>query len=461
VPKLKKKAAPQPKLIGFRVPVLHQEEIETSEDAAVDDYLENIRQHDSEFLQTATFAHREIDVELGDGGHVQQKFESLSVKERKKASSMLDVSTGDADDSDVDGPGEFDDNDSDDSSIDELDGDDDGDDDDEEDEDEDEEVTMTAMDDETLAILLSKQEELGIGSDELLLYDDGVDASVARAAHRYANEAPKKSHRMRKDNFPSATLMADVLDQDPYNGFDIMDFERPSLRKKKGKKGLPFDVSDDELRETIEAAWENDRSKKKERKVEREELRVQGLLGSKSVPSKYGEGMTIWDIGKVFESFLGSEEEERSFPPMDKRRRKMIHEIATEFNLKTKSIGAGNNRFTKIIKTRSTTRYMENRFVARARKINMGFFPRTDAQSKGKGKVVRVARGGGGGSAAVRYRDGDVVGGAAPEIGVENKGRAMLEKMGWSSGTGLGAGNNKGILLPITHVVKNTKTGLG
>lgn len=321
-------------------------------------------------------------------------------------------------------------------------------------------MTTNATVDETLAILLSKQEELGIGSDELLLYDDGVDASVARAAKRYAKEAPKKSRRTAKDTFPSATLLADVLEQDPYGGFDVMDFERPSLRKKKGKKGLPFDVSDDELRESVEATWENDRSKKKERKLEREELRAQGLLGSKSVTNKYGEGMTIWQIGKEFESFLGSEEEEKAFPPMDKRHRKMIHEIAMEFNLRTESIGAGNDRYTKLIRTRTTTRYMENRFVDRARKINMGFFPRTDAQAKGK-RALRVVSRSGGNLNAVRYRDGDIVGGAAPEIGVENRGRAMLEKMGWSSGMALGVGDNKGILEPIAHIVKNTKTGLG
>jgi hypothetical protein len=67
----------------------------------------------------------------------------------------------------------------------------------------------------------------------------------------------------------------------------------------------------------------------------------------------------------------------------------------------------------------------------------------------------------GGGMAAASYRDGDVVGAAAPEIGAGNKGRAMLEKMGWSSGTALGALNNKGILQPVAHVVKNTKAGLG
>ena len=38
----------------------------------------------------------------------------------------------------------------------------------------------------------------------------------------------------------------------------------------------------------------------------------------------------------------------------------------------------------------------------------------------------------------------------------------MLEKMGWSKGMVLGAlGNERGILQPIEHVVKNSRAGLG
>lgn len=58
-----------------------------------------------------------------------------------------------------------------------------------------------------------------------------------------------------------------------------------------------------------------------------------------------------------------------------------------------------------------------------------------------------------------RNKEGAIVGGQAKPLGAENKGRAMMEKMGWSSGTGLGK-QMGGILEPITHVVKNTKTGL-
>lgn len=89
-----------------------------------------------------------------------------------------------------------------------------------------------------------------------------------------------------------------------------MDFERPSLQKKpKGRKGkLVIDNSDSELEASMQKAWDNDRVKKKERKQEREELRAQGLLGSKNgkvdMKAKYKEGMAIHEVKEAMKAFL-------------------------------------------------------------------------------------------------------------------------------------------------------------
>lgn len=60
-----------------------------------------------------------------------------------------------------------------------------------------------------------------------------------------------------------------------------------------------------------------------------------------------------------------------------------------------------------------------------------------------------------------RYQDGDIVGKDASEIDKDNKGRMMLERLGWIAGSGLGAADNKGIEVPIMAVIKTTKLGLG
>lgn len=147
---------------------------------------------------------------------------------------------------------------------------------------------------------------------------------------------------------------------------------------------------------------------------------------------------------------------------MDKTYRKVVHEIANAFNLKSKSAGKGATRFPVVYRTQRTVLYTETAFRRVEGRVAR-YLPRSDV--KGKRPAGRATRGGfgggGGGGGGGGYRDGDIVGGSAKELGIENRGRAMLEKMGWSSGTALGALNNKGILEPVSHVVKTTKAGLG
>lgn len=170
------------------------------------------------------------------------------------------------------------------------------------------------MNDEQIARPLAKQEELGMGSAELMLFnEDGVDEDeeFPRTAFN-PMMLPSRKHQSRvgvskreRGEFPQASLLADA-----YDGFDVMDFDRPSLKKKpKGRKGkLEFDLSDSDLEASMQMAWDNDRVKKKERKQEREELRAQGLLGSKNgkpdLKQKYKEGMGIHAVKEEIKIFL-------------------------------------------------------------------------------------------------------------------------------------------------------------
>ncbi|KAL8971214.1 MAG: hypothetical protein Q9183_001162 [Haloplaca sp. 2 TL-2023] len=341
------------------------------------------------------------------------------------------------------------------------------------------------MTDERIAQILSKQEELGLGSGELLLFDgeDNEDegdlpTSWSRKSAPTAN-APKAARRSRRGqrgggnkhhfgfDFPSATLFADVLEQDPYGGFDVMDQERPSLRKKqKGRRGGPvFDLSDNELEVSLQMAWEKDRSKKKLRKEEREELRAQGLLGRQNdgdVRFKHLEGISFNNVKDELMDFLLSRRQSLAFPPMAHKDRKMIHEMGNLLRLKSKSSGNGKNRFPVLYKTSRTGNFDEGAFNKMESLLaSRRFLPRKNGKGSQKAAGAKSSRAGGGAVAGVSYMDGEIVGAAAPEIGVENRGRAMLEKMGWSKGTALGALNNKGMLQPVTHVVKTTKAGLG
>lgn len=136
----------------------------------------------------------------------------------------------------------------------------------------------------------------------------------------------------------------------------------------------------------------------------------------------------------------------------------MVHEMAHVLKLKSRSFGKDGARFPVLVKTDEVSLYDEK--VVDALERRFGFRTRKAKGPRNQESKSRNPRGVGGQS-RFTYQDGDVVGAAAPELGVENKGRAMLEKMGWSKGTALGAINNKGIMQPLAHVVRNSKAGLG
>lgn len=343
-----------------------------------------------------------------------------------------------------------------------------------EDEEEETEEDDEEIDDETLARVLQKQEELGLGSDEVLLYagDEHFDAPFSYKSTSFGNSSKFKKKQQsrgrgnREPSFPSASALADALDMDPYGGFDIMDTERPSLRiKKKGRRGqMPPELEDSDLNDQLQNAWENDRAKKRLKKAEREELRQRGLLGRKGkgpdLKVRYQGGVAMEDVVEEIREFLMGDMQTLSLPPMDAHRRATVHQAAAFFNLTSRSRGDGQNRFTVLSKTTRTRSYTDDEFdTAIQRK---GFLKRLQGplHSQGGARKGGTFRTGARNKPQTGYKDGETVGADAPALGPENKGHALLSKMGWSTGMGLGALDNKGILQPIPHTVKTNKAGL-
>jgi hypothetical protein len=146
---------------------------------------------------------------------------------------------------------------------------------------------------------------------------------------------------------------------------------------------------------------------------------------------------------------------------MNSKDRKVVHDLANLLSLQSRSRGSGSARFPIIHKTSRTFKFTERNISRVDDVFSQGRFSgHFGKHCNGKRTRERNKNGRRRQNAAVSYMDGDIVGASAPEIGADNKGRAMLEKMGWSTGTALGA-VNKGILQPVAHVVKNSRTGLG
>lgn len=249
--------------------------------------------------------------------------------------------------------------------------------------------------------------------------------------------------------------------------FESPNWEQPIIcRPKRGKgtqqqKRVLYRNCDSDLETQLQTSWENDRLKKKERKKQREELRALGILGKNATLNdlsvKYSSGMNMEEIGEELRTFFQNGDELISFPPMDLHARKIIHELANRFNLKSKSIGKADQRRPVLYRTIRTLPYAEGAFNQALGRIQRRFIPRLDTKGK-RNKKSQVS--GGSNKTVANYQEGEIVGAAAPELGTENRGRAMLERMGWSSGTALGTVNNKGILQPVTHTMKRSKAGL-
>ncbi|KAI5361728.1 putative G-patch domain, R3H domain, R3H domain superfamily protein [Septoria linicola] len=346
------------------------------------------------------------------------------------------------------------------------------------------------MTDEQIARLLAKQEEFGMDGDELML-DDGMygsddgfgDVNAARhGLSNLTNLAPgrvpnkngmRKRARDKKNNFVSASLLADTVEQYGEHGFDIMDFERPSLRPlKKGRKGqLPAEletISDDDLKQSLSEQWNKDRSKKAQKKLEREELRREGLLGSSGkkgrshLGTKYPLGMNMRQVHDELRDFLQDEElQQRSFPPMDKTDRAALHNICNALNLTSRSQGAGKTRFPVISKTSRTGGYSDEIFMKIIQASSRGFLSnRATAKKFAKKASKGPGRGGGFSKDAVTVRHGEVVGGAAPEISHMSFGAKLMAKHGWTKGMGLGK-DNDGRTVPVEQIMRIGTAGLG
>lgn len=313
------------------------------------------------------------------------------------------------------------------------------------------------LDDEELARTLAKQEKLGLGDDYADSEDElemGLEVKVQR---KKKGSSKMAKIFQKKGQYPSASLMADAFDE-----FDLLDLQG----------SVAPQVSDPELQEAMQMSFQKDRLKKVEKKKQREAHRAQGLLGKKINPEdlqfKYPVGMRNDELADELEQFLMGTDEQLVLPPFDKACRRIIHVVADKLNLKSQSAGSGMSRHAVLYRTGKTMTYDEQSFTrATNRLIGMQFFARVDVDQElvrerkavlsSKPNNIKAKRG----RNAISYREGEIVGQNATELGQENKGRLLLEKMGWTKGMALGTHENKGIMVPIGHVVKKTKAGLG
>lgn len=219
-----------------------------------------------------------------------------------------------------------------------------------------------------------------------------------------------------------------------------------------------------ELRESLMEQFHYQKQSKRLKKLRKKEKKLLDALNNLTLMDKYEYSLHIKEIKQEFETFLhDANRETLSFPPLDGHGNKTLSKLANNYNMKCiKAGGNGTALYMKIAKTRKTFRYVPDYqligYIMKQRPV----FRRADVKPRTKDEIIetdddKMRRGP---KSNAYVREGDVVGGLAPEISQNNIGRKMLEMLGWLRGEGLGALGNKGISTPVLATVKKSKAGL-
>ncbi|XDT31827.1 G-patch domain [Nakaseomyces glabratus] len=216
---------------------------------------------------------------------------------------------------------------------------------------------------------------------------------------------------------------------------------------------------DNETMETLQAKL----SKRMENKAKKRRLKEDFIdkenMNSDDLFLKYPYGFHVQNIRDEFELFLTRNKDRMSFPPLDPHGNKVITKFATCYNIKSSKVGKGNHTHIMVEKVKKTKWSRPNYNMVLQLTRQRPVFMRIDVR-RPKEDAIKENSGRRGPTAKFHVKEGEVVGENAPEIGQDNIGRRMLEKLGWSSGEGLGAHGNKGISIPVMARVKKSKSGL-
>ncbi|MCO5565915.1 hypothetical protein L7F22_019590 [Adiantum nelumboides] len=310
-----------------------------------------------------------------------------------------------------------------------------------------------------------------------------------------------------------------MLDEDDMlnNGIDGMDFDDPVFNMqpaKRGKNAKKTWKDDDVWAQELQSQWQKDRAKKADNKRKRAEQRaleadnpfhnsngkgkgmnkkqqkkaaraarraervnvrqsgnmrdidmVDELFGGRGFASSRREdpvsrhAVTLIDVNRQIELFMYDVSKTTlSLAPMDKRARAQVHQLASCYNLISKSKGSGNHRFPTLIKnSRSGFNVKQGRVNAILRSVGGASFgkgSRTGANAPkddGRKKKERIP--------LPRNQEGAQVGFGAERIGQDNVGHRLLSAMGWVEGMGVGA--TQGMSDPVGATIKISRGGLG
>ncbi|PIA15110.1 G-patch-domain-containing protein [Coemansia reversa NRRL 1564] len=158
--------------------------------------------------------------------------------------------------------------------------------------------------------------------------------------------------------------------------------------------------------------------------------------------------------------------------PMNKYERQIVHLLAREYKIKSKSHGNGLRRMPVLTATPNTRKPPNRKRINKILTLydEDGLLPEQwlgvsgadnhAGERNGSGRKGGKRDKSGRGQASTRNEHGKIVAEHAPEVGASNVGHRMLQQMGWTPGEGLGAGE-KGRATPVDVMIRAGRRGLG
>ncbi|CCD25696.1 Sqs1p NDAI_0F03780 [Naumovozyma dairenensis CBS 421] len=200
----------------------------------------------------------------------------------------------------------------------------------------------------------------------------------------------------------------------------------------------------------------DDKAKKRRRK---EDFIDEENMNSEDLFKKYPYGLHVRNITDELELFLKRGKTTTTFPPLDPHGNKTVMKFAEHYGTKASKVGKANHTHVLVSKTKRT-RYTKPNYnligqLLKQRPVFMRIDVKRPKEEHVRVEKIRVKSG------KYQVKEGETVGKDAPEIGQENIGRRILEKLGWTSGEGLGPHGNKGISEPLMARMKKSKHGVG
>lgn len=271
-------------------------------------------------------------------------------------------------------------------------------------------------------------------------------------SNRYSNaQKGKLRERSRKENKKSNRLSS--IERDYIENVSSADEELFCLGEKELLESLDklnFSISDSESVDEIEYLAKFKRNN------------VSNLSKSAEDDSEHYPVDNFSQFNRDIKLFLKDEDEIFETSPAAPEIRRYIHLLGNLYRLKTVSVGKGDDKRIIIQKTEysgpaSNTRQLEKLIEQGNKAVK---WCNKEFESKGKSKINRkVQKGSDSRNLSAKPADGTVVGEKSAPIKEDNIGNQMLQKMGWTPGTGLGR-DSTGIIDHIPAVIKTKRTGL-